>query len=105
MVRAYPNAETCMSVVTPGLATVPGASSTQVKLAARRALGLPDAGYGILLVGNDFRKKGVPAAIGTLKALGESNFLMVVGASGQLAAMQKGNADGVVLCKEVIITT
>lgn len=78
--QTYPAAHN-LRVVTPGV-TMPDAALTPLmRLAARKRLGLPEAGHGILFVGNDSRKKGLAALIQALRLLPDSAWLVVVGSS------------------------
>lgn len=76
-------------VVTPGVAAVPGRSSPGERLLARTQLGLPELGRCVLFVGNDFRKKGLPALIQAMAHLPEDVFLAVVGNVAQKALVQQ----------------
>lgn len=89
MLATYPQAAAAMDVITPGVASVPGLASVASKYAARARLGLPDAGRCLLLVGNDFRKKGLPALIQAMRILPKDICLAVVGTSSQLAEMRQ----------------
>ena len=76
--HTYPAAHN-LQVVTPGV-TMAGAPVTQVmRLAARKRLGLPEAGNGILFVGNDYRKKGLAPLVQALRLLPDNAWLVVVG--------------------------
>jgi len=89
MQAAYPSARAAMEVVAPGVSDVPGKCSVAQQLAARSALGLPTTGRGLLFVGNDFRKKGLPALLDALALLPDDVWLAVVGEGEQGAAMRE----------------
>ena len=88
MESSYPAARSAMEVVAPGVATVPGACSTASLQAARAQLQLPQVGRGLLFVGNDFRKKGLPTLLEALTRLPGDVWLAVVGQGEQDAAMR-----------------
>jgi UDP-glucose:(heptosyl)LPS alpha-1,3-glucosyltransferase len=69
LLRAYPSLQGRIEVITPGIDHAPGRCDAAQQRAARHSLGLPEQGTGLLLVGNDFKKKGLPAL---LRALVES---------------------------------
>ncbi len=88
MAASFPYAVAMCEVVTPGVARVPGSSTTQQRQSARAQLGLPQAGRCILFVGNDFRKKGLPTLIAALAHLPQDAFLAVVGNVAQQPLVQ-----------------
>jgi UDP-glucose:(heptosyl)LPS alpha-1,3-glucosyltransferase len=63
-------------------------ASPEEKRAARAKLALPGAGRCILFVGNDYRKKGLPALLGALTHLPADCYLAVVGNSSQIAGFK-----------------
>lgn len=85
MGEAYPHAVAACQVVSPGVATVPGAASATQREAARVQLGLPPQGHCVLFVGNDFRKKGLPTLLAALATLPGDTYLAVVGNPAQQA--------------------
>lgn len=85
MAQAYPIAVKALSVVTPGVMSVSPPASVHDKQAARSTLGLPERGYCILFVGNDYRKKGLPTLLRALARLTSECFLAVVGNPAQIA--------------------
>ncbi len=87
-VAAYPKASVITTVIAPGVSATPGACSASEKLQARATLGLPAQGRGLLLVGNDLRKKGLPTLLQALVGLPVDVWLAVVGQSRQLADMR-----------------
>jgi glycosyltransferase involved in cell wall biosynthesis len=91
----FPESLGACEVVTPGVVAVPGRSTPEQRLAARTQLALPLQGRCVLFVGNDFRKKGLPALIAALAHLPEDVFVAVVGNLAQKAQVQAElNASG-----------
>jgi UDP-glucose:(heptosyl)LPS alpha-1,3-glucosyltransferase len=88
MEASYPASKPALAVVTPGVSDVPGCARGPEKAAARAQLGLPAAGPGILFVGNDYRKKGLPALLHALQKLPTHTFLAVVGNAQQIDAFK-----------------
>ncbi len=86
------HAISAMAVITPGVDVVEGTDDRKpAQRSARSRLGLPSEGTCLLFVGNDFRKKGLPALIGALAQLTKTApdiFLAVVGNPAQRGAMQ-----------------
>ncbi len=81
--QAFPSAVPLLNVLTPGVDKVSGPPSRNEQLAARVRLGLPPSGRCILLVGNDYRKKGLGTLIDALPDLPASTFVAVVGNPSQ----------------------
>lgn len=79
MLEAYPACASRIEVITPGVDKVWGQATALQKAQARRQLGLPEAGFCILFVGNDYRKKGLTTLIQALQHLPEHCFVAVVG--------------------------
>jgi len=88
MQEAYPASASALQVVTPGVDRVSGAATAQQKAAARQQLGLPADGFCILLVGNDYRKKGLGSLIKALPQLPDSCFVAVVGNPAHIPAFK-----------------
>ena len=88
MAQTYPAAASTMQVVTPGISAVPGLARAAEQQAARRQLGLPQHGQCVLFVGNDYRKKGLPALLQALQALPTDCYVAVVGNAQQIAGLQ-----------------
>jgi glycosyltransferase involved in cell wall biosynthesis len=83
MVKTFPQTQSALRIVTPGISEVAGPPPDAVKRLARASLGLPGEGFCILLVGNDFRKKGLPALLTALRKMPENCFVVVVGNPAQ----------------------
>lgn len=79
MLEAYPACASRIEVITPGVDKVWGQARALQKAQARRQLGLPEAGFCILFVGNDYRKKGLTTLIQALQQLPAHCFVAVVG--------------------------
>jgi len=91
LAHSYAQTRGAMQVIAPGIDHAPGRCSAEEQRAARAALGLPLMGRGILFVGNDFRKKGLPVLLQALASTGESDampWLAVVGHGEQDDAMR-----------------
>ncbi|TXT39397.1 MAG: UDP-glucose:(heptosyl)LPS alpha-1 3-glucosyltransferase [Comamonadaceae bacterium] len=84
MLQAYPASQAAFQVLTPGVERVEGVATATEKSQARAQLGLPLAGFGILFVGNDYRKKGLSTLIQALSRLPPSCFVAVVGNPAQV---------------------
>lgn len=89
MLKTYPDTQGVIDVIPPGVAQAPGRASSLEQGAARTALCLPVHVPCALFVGNDFRKKGLSTLLQALAAAPAEVILAVVGASAQLAEMQK----------------
>jgi glycosyltransferase involved in cell wall biosynthesis len=89
MLKTYPHTQGMLEVIPPGVTHAPGRALPLDQQAARAALGLPLHVRCALFVGNDFRKKGLPTLLEALKSVPSDVVLAVVGASAQLADMQK----------------
>lgn len=88
MLKTFPHTRAALQIVTPGIEDVSGPASDALKTQARADLGLPAEGFCILLVGNDFRKKGLPALLTALRQLPESCHVAVVGNPAQIAFVE-----------------
>ena len=88
MAQAYPAVLPLAQVLAPGVAEVPGPTSAAQRSAARLSLGLPERGFCILLVANDYRKKGLPTLIGALKQLPQDCFVSVAGNAAQVGQLR-----------------
>jgi UDP-glucose:(heptosyl)LPS alpha-1,3-glucosyltransferase len=87
MAASYPDCRAMLSVITPGI-TLPAPVTPLQKSAARATLGLPEAGRYLLFVGNDYRKKGLPATLQALASLPADVFLAVVGNTAAIAGFR-----------------
>jgi glycosyltransferase involved in cell wall biosynthesis len=95
MAASYPASSPMMTVITPGI-TMPEKLTTPArKEEARALLGLGREGRCLLFVGNDYKKKGLPALLNALAQLPTDVALAVVGNPahtpgfrGQVAALQ-----------------
>ena len=88
LLATYPHAQAAIKVIAPGVMEVAGQCEQVTKNAARDRLGLPVPGYGLLFVGNDFRRKGLPVLLEAMALLPADMWLAVVGQSSQAAEMQ-----------------
>ncbi len=89
MACAYPATADTLRVVTPGVARTGTRATRAQQVAARQRLGLPEAGFGILFVGNDYRKKGLEALSMALRQLPDDVWLAVVGNASQIPEFRK----------------
>jgi glycosyltransferase involved in cell wall biosynthesis len=69
LAATHPQTLPMLTVITPGIASVPGAPDAAKKRAARDALGLPANAPLILFVANDFHKKGLGTLLEALALL------------------------------------
>lgn len=88
LLAAYPACQPALRVVMPGVEQVAGAASALQKLQARRKLGLPEQGFCLLLVGNDYQKKGLQTLLEALPALPGDCFVAVAGNLAQQPRFQ-----------------
>jgi UDP-glucose:(heptosyl)LPS alpha-1,3-glucosyltransferase len=88
MLEVYPHTAASMVVVTPGIANVFLPAEGQEKVQARTQLGLPTSGRCVLFVGNDYRKKGLPALLIAMRTLPADCYLAVVGNAAQKVRFQ-----------------
>lgn len=88
MAEAYPDALAACQVVSPGIDSVQYSARPKTRQAARQQLGLPVQGRCVLFVGNDFRKKGLPALLRALALLPADSYLAVVGNAAQQGLVQ-----------------
>jgi glycosyltransferase involved in cell wall biosynthesis len=89
MVASYPQTRDMMRVITPGVDLPEPGPGEAARGAARQALGLPLQSRGLLLVGNDYRKKGLATLLQALAALPEPVWLAVVGQAAQRAEFSR----------------
>lgn len=88
MANTYPATARALRIVTPGIATADATATPSQQFAARQRLGLPEGGFGILFVGNDYRKKGLETLISALGHLPDEIWLVVVGAAAKIPEFQ-----------------
>ena len=88
MLKTFPYTSAALRIVSPGIDAVVGRASDAVKHQARVTVGLPENGICILLVGNDFRKKGLPTLLAALKQLPTDCYVAVVGNPAQIASVE-----------------
>jgi UDP-glucose:(heptosyl)LPS alpha-1,3-glucosyltransferase len=88
MLQVYPACRSAIEVITPGVHTVSGVATLLEKTEARKRLGLPEQGFCILFVGNDYRKKGLHTLLRALCELPKSSFVAVVGNAGQIPSFK-----------------
>ncbi|MDD2879276.1 MAG: glycosyltransferase family 4 protein [Rhodoferax sp.] len=84
MQAAYPASQGAIKVITPGVACVLGAATALQKSKSRRELNLPENGFCILFVANDYRKKGLPTLLQALSKLPVNAYVAVVGNPAQI---------------------
>lgn len=96
LASTYPGTAAETRVITPGV-MLPEALTTEAeKRAARQQLGLPPEGRCLLLVGNDYRKKGLGTLLRVLRDLPADVVLAVVGNPGQIPVFERqAQAEGV----------
>lgn len=103
MARVFPGAVDALRVLVPGV-SLPALLSPHDRLAQQQAakarLGLPALSACLLLVGNDFRKKGLGCALQALASLPSDVVLAVVGNTQQQALFQ-AEAEGLGLRSRV----
>ena len=92
MADTFPAAEPALAVLVPGVSLPPLPVTPDQKAQARRDLGLPQHGTGILLVANDMKKKGLIALLQANSLLSKSKregvFLILVGSRAQQPQFQ-----------------
>ena len=89
MASTYPGCREMLSVLTPGI-TMPELPRTRLdKSQARAGLGLPAAGFCLLFVGNDYRKKGLQTLLQALVQLPADAVLAVVGNPAHIPAFRE----------------
>jgi UDP-glucose:(heptosyl)LPS alpha-1,3-glucosyltransferase len=69
MAQTFPRAATALQVLVPGVALPETVTTPDQRRAARAALGLPQDASCLLLVGNDYRKKGLKCLLEACKRL------------------------------------
>ena len=95
LVVTHPHTRAMVHLVAPGVQAVPGRPNEADKSAARDRFGLPRHAQVLLLVANDFRKKGLTTLLEALKSLPDGVHLAIVGQSDQKAGyLADVNASG-----------
>lgn len=89
LAMTYPGTATISTVVTPGVALPAVPTDAAEQAAARVQLGLPATGRCLLLVGNDYRKKGLGTLLRVLRELPADVVLAVVGNPGQIPVFER----------------
>jgi len=96
MASVYPDSAHVFEVVTPGVTMPSEVATPQRQLAARKQLGLPQTGRGILFVGNDYGKKGLNTLLKSLAKFHDNTWLAVVGNPAHIPEFQgRAKAEGV----------
>lgn len=88
MASTYPATARALRIVTPGVSMAGAIATPAQQFAARQRLGLPEGGFGILFVGNDYRKKGLETLIRALRQLPDDIWLAVVGNASKIPEFQ-----------------
>lgn len=96
LAATYPGTAAVTTVITPGVALPASPAGATEQAAARLQLGLPPKGRCLLLVGNDYRKKGLGTLLRVLRDLPGDVVLAVVGNPGQIPVFERqAQAEGV----------
>jgi glycosyltransferase involved in cell wall biosynthesis len=96
LASTYPGTAAATRVITPGVVLPEAPTTGAEKRAARQQLGLPPEGLCLLLVGNDYRKKGLGTLLRVLRDLPADVVLAVVGNPGQIPVFERqAQAEGV----------
>lgn len=96
LAATYPGTVAVTTVITPGVVLPAAPTGAPEQRAARLQLGLPSEGPCLLLVGNDYRKKGLGTLLRVLRDLPADVVLAVVGNPGQIPVFERqAQAEGV----------
>lgn len=96
LAATYPGTLAVTTVITPGVVLPTAPTGATEQAAARVQLGLPPDGRCLLLVGNDYRKKGLGTLLRVLGDLPADVVLAVVGNPGQIPVFERqAQAEGV----------
>jgi UDP-glucose:(heptosyl)LPS alpha-1,3-glucosyltransferase len=96
LAATYPGTAAFTRVITPGVVLPEAPTSAREQHAARLQLGLPPEARCLLLVGNDYRKKGLGTLLQVLRGLPADVVLAVVGNPGQIPVFaRQAQAEGV----------
>lgn len=97
LAATYPGTLAVTTVITPGVVLPTAPTGATEQAAARVQLGLPPDRRCLLLVGNDYRKKGLGTLLRVLGDLPADVVLAVVGNPGQIPVFERqAQAEGVV---------
>ncbi|TRU39647.1 MAG: glycosyltransferase family 1 protein, partial [Microcystis aeruginosa Ma_MB_F_20061100_S20] len=88
MQNCFPSAEHIMSVISPGVVNAEGPANYELKTNARKQLGLPRNEWLVLFVGNDMRRKGLPALLKAMDYISNAH-LVVLGHGEHIAEFKK----------------
>ncbi len=91
MATTFPACASTLTVLVPGVDAPETVASAAERQSARTALGLPQSVPCLLLVGNDYRKKGLQSTLDALDLLskkGQAAVLAVVGNTAQKAVFE-----------------
>ena len=89
LAATYPGTVAVTTVITPGVVLPTAPTGAPEQGAARLQLGLPPEGRCLLLVGNDYRKKGLGTLLRVLRDLPADVVLAVVGNPGQIPVFER----------------
>lgn len=89
MARIYPQTQSALDLVTPGVFSVEGRADKTSQHKARVALNLPLEGRCVLFVANDFEKKGLHALLMALSSLTPDVYLAVIGNPAQVSKFKE----------------
>ena len=89
LAATYPGTLAFTTVITPGVVLPTAPTGAAEQAAARLQLGLPPDGRCLLLVGNDYRKKGLGTLLRVLGDLPADVVLAVVGNPGQIPVFER----------------
>ena len=103
MASTYPDTKNFLQLVTPGVSNTVGVATTHQQFAARQRLKLPEVGYGILFVGNDYRKKGLQTLLKALEMMRDDTWLAVVGNSSSIPEYQVQAKNAGILNKVIFL--
>jgi UDP-glucose:(heptosyl)LPS alpha-1,3-glucosyltransferase len=96
LAATYPGTAAVTTVITPGVVLPAAPTGAPEQGAARLQLGLPPGVRCLLLVGNDYRKKGLGTLLQVLRDLPADVVLAVVGNPGQIPVFERrAQAEGV----------
>lgn len=93
LAATYPGTVAVTTVITPGVVLPAAPTGAPEQAAARLQLGLPPEGRCLLLVGNDYRKKGLGTLLRVLRDLPADVVLAVVGNPGQIPVFERQAKD------------